>query len=236
MSTIRQELTPEVKAGISKRIVQIVVVFVFEAAILFLSAGRFDWLWAWVLLLLYMVGVLVNASFMLRYNPETIARRASAEGVKGWDRIVSGLWALMGIVQLIVAGLDIRNSWSEPLALAVHILSATVYTLGFALFSWAMISNAYFATVVRVQQDRGHRVCTSGPYRFVRHPGYVGAILQSLALPFLLGSIWALIPGIVSACILVVRTALEDRTLRQELPGYSDYAEQVRFRLLPGVW
>jgi protein-S-isoprenylcysteine O-methyltransferase Ste14 len=98
-----------------------------------------------------------------------------------------------------------------------------------------MISNAYFATVVRIQNDRGHTVCATGPYRFVRHPGYVGGIIQSFAIPVMLGSLWALIPGGVAALLMVFRTAPEDRTLRDELDGYRGYTSRVRYRLLPGV-
>jgi len=99
-----------------------------------------------------------------------------------------------------------------------------------------MITNVYFSTVVRIQSDRGHTVCRSGPYRFVRHPGYAGAILQSLGIPFLLGTFWALIPGLIAAALMVIRTALEDRLLQAELPGYLDFVRDVRYRLMPGVW
>jgi len=108
--------------------------------------------------------------------------------------------------------------------------------VGLGLTSWAMIANAYFSTAVRIQSERGHTVCSRGPYRFVRHPGYVGFILQSLSAPFLLGSIWALIPGILAAVLMVIRTALEDRTLQAELPGYPEYVQNVRYRLVPGIW
>jgi protein-S-isoprenylcysteine O-methyltransferase Ste14 len=173
---------------------------------------------------------------MLRISPETIARRAEAQGQKGWDRIVGGLWALASLAGLVVAGLDARFGWTAPFSLSVHVAGGLGYALGFALFSWAMASNAYFSTVVRIQKDRGHTVCTTGPYRFVRHPGYVGAILQSLVAPLLLGSLWSLIPGALAALLMIVRTALEDRTLQGELDGYRDYARRVRYRLLPGVW
>jgi protein-S-isoprenylcysteine O-methyltransferase Ste14 len=108
--------------------------------------------------------------------------------------------------------------------------------LGYALFLWAMASNAFFAEGVRIQQERGHTVAAGGPYRYVRHPGYVGAILSQAATPFLLGSAWALIPSVASAALYVVRTYLEDQALRQELPGYEAYAQRTRYRLLPGVW
>jgi protein-S-isoprenylcysteine O-methyltransferase Ste14 len=101
---------------------------------------------------------------------------------------------------------------------------------------WALSSNAFFVATVRIQADRGQTVVSGGPYRYVRHPGYLGSILLHLGVPFLLGSLWALIPGFVAVLVMVVRTALEDRTLRAELSGYEEYAERVRYRLLPGVW
>jgi protein-S-isoprenylcysteine O-methyltransferase Ste14 len=109
-------------------------------------------------------------------------------------------------------------------------------TLGFGLFLWAMASNAYFSEGVRIQEERGHTVATNGPYHYVRHPGYSGAILAQLATPLLLGSIWAVIPSLLSAGFYVIRTYLEDKTLILELPGYSDYVKQTRYRLLPWVW
>jgi protein-S-isoprenylcysteine O-methyltransferase Ste14 len=228
--------TPGLKAGIRKRLTQIGALLLVYVLLLFLPAGRLDWLWAWVLLAIYLVMIAVNAVVMFRISPETIARRAEAEGQKGWDRVVSGLWAIMGLAGLVVAGLDVRFAWTGPLPIGLHLTGVAGYTLGFALFSWAMASNAFFSTVVRVLTDRGHTVCTTGPYRFVRHPGYVGAILQSLVAPLLLGSLWALVPGVLAAGLMVVRTALEDRTLRTELPGYEAYTRSVRFRLIPGVW
>jgi len=229
---------PDVKTGVARRVVQILILVAFQAAMLFLSSGQLGWSWAWVFIGLYLAGISVNGSLMMRYNPETIAERARAgDNVKGWDKIVGGLFGVMYfVVMLLVAGLDVRSGWSRPVALALHIAAAVAFVLGFALLIWSMVSNAYFATVVRIQKERGHTVCNAGPYRFVRHPGYVGAIIQSFAVPLLLGSLWALIPGGLAALLMVARTALEDQTLREELKGYIEYAQQTRYRLLPGVW
>ena len=120
--------------------------------------------------------------------------------------------------------------------LAIHLGGLLANILGYALFLWAMVSNAYFAEGVRIQEERGHRVATDGPYRYVRHPGYAGAIVAGMATPFLLGSLWALIPAVISAILYIVRTGLEDRTLMEELPGYREYAQQTCYRLLPGAW
>jgi protein-S-isoprenylcysteine O-methyltransferase Ste14 len=111
-----------------------------------------------------------------------------------------------------------------------------MFLAGMLMFSWAMMSNSYFSTTVRIQDDRGHQTVTSGPYQYVRHPGYVGAIVLSIGTPLLLRSWWVLSPGVVTAIMFIPRTAMEDRTLQQELGGYAEYAERVRYRLLPGVW
>lgn len=227
---------PEVKARMVQRVVQVILVTAFQAALLFLSAGRLDWIWAWVFLGLYAGGILINGAFLLRYNPRTIAERATAEGMRDWDKVVGGLFGVVYFIAIpLLAGLDRRFDWSS-MALAVHLAGAAFFVSGFALFSWSMVANAHFATVVRIGQVGKHAVCDRGPYAHVRHPGYVGAILQALGLPLILGSWWALLAGAAAALLLVVRTALEDRALHEDLPGYEEYARRVRYRLLPGVW
>ena len=230
------EKRANVVAGLVKRFGQIVIILIIQAAILFLTAGRLNWTWVWVFLGIYLVSVSIN-TFMMRNSPETIAERGQARMEKDWDKIVSGLWTLAQFLVLsTVAGLDMRFGWTREFGTAWHIAGAVVFAVGLGLFGWAMITNAYFSTTVRIQSDRGQVVCRTGPYRFVRHPGYVGAILQSLGIPFLLGSLWALIPGITAAILMVIRTSLEDRTLQAELPGYQDYVQQVHYRLIPGIW
>ena len=227
----------DLRAAIRRRTIQVLALFAVQGLILFLAAGRFDWLWGWLYMALYLAGIAVTAVLMFRTSPETIAERADASGMRSWDRVVGGLYSLTYFFGLlVVAGLDARFGWTAELPLAVRLLGIAAFVLGFALFVWAMLSNARFATVARLRPDGEHAVCSSGPYRFVRHPGYSGAILQSLGSPLLLGSLWALIPGLLSAVFLVVRTVLEDRMLRVELSGYVDYARRVRYRLLPRVW
>jgi protein-S-isoprenylcysteine O-methyltransferase Ste14 len=150
---------------------------------------------------------------------------------------VSGLWAAAQYLALpLVAGLDARFGWSALLDVGWHWLGAGTFAGGLALISWAMMVNTYFSTVVRVQRERGQTVCRTGPYRYVRHPGYAGILLQSLGIPVLLGTWWALIPGIAAIGLMVIRTVFEDRLLRAELAGYQAYAQDVRFRLVPGIW
>jgi protein-S-isoprenylcysteine O-methyltransferase Ste14 len=118
----------------------------------------------------------------------------------------------------------------------VQIAALVVVALGYAMLTWATVSNAFFSLAYRIQDDRGHRVATGGPYRYVRHPGYLGSVAFELMTPIMLGSLWALVPGALSALLLVVRTAREDRGLQADLEGYSEYANHVRFRLIPGIW
>jgi protein-S-isoprenylcysteine O-methyltransferase Ste14 len=139
-------------------------------------------------------------------------------------------------VRYIVAGLDQRYGWTSGFPLAAQIMALILCVLGYALFVWATASNTFFSQIVRIQFERGHSVATSGPYRYVRHPAYVGAILFELAVPILLASWWACIASGLNVLLLILRTALEDRTLQVELAGYVDYARQVRYRLLPGIW
>jgi protein-S-isoprenylcysteine O-methyltransferase Ste14 len=224
-------------AGIIARFGQVIVLLAFQAAILFLAAGQLDWMWAWVFMGIYLVGVCIMGAFLMRTSPETIAERGRAKGMRDWDKLVGGLWSLAQFIAIpLVAGLDVRFGWLPEASLAWHVVGAVLFALGLGIFGWAMITNAYFSTVARVQDDRGQTVCRSGPYQCVRHPGYIGAILQSLGIPLLLGSWWALIPGVPAAVLMGIRTCLEDRMLQAELPGYKDFTQEVRYRLIPGIW
>lgn len=227
------------RAGVVRRVVQILISMLIQALVLFGVAGTLRWGAAWLYFGLSLAGIAVNLIFM-RHKPETIAERGrgTASGNwKEWDKVVGiayGIFYFFGV--LLVAGLDERFGWTTTLTTGWQIAGFAGFVLGNGLFSWAMITNAYFSTAVRIQTDRGHQVCTTGPYRFVRHPGYVGASLQSLAMPLLLGSWWALIAGGTAVLLLILRTALEDKTLHEELAGYPEYAQKVRYRLLPGIW
>ncbi len=206
-------------------------------AIVFAAAGTLNWLNGWVYVIWYLV-VSVAAVFLT--DPALLAERAGSrrvKGQKGWDKALMGVYGLlMPLVVPIVAGLNVRFGWAPEVVRWLQVAGFVVYALGWALHLWAMAANRYHALVVRIQADRGQTVVTNGPYRYVRHPSYVGGILQALSVAFLLGSAWALVPGVLSGLLLLLRTALEDRTLQQELDGYAEYASRVPYRLLPGVW
>jgi protein-S-isoprenylcysteine O-methyltransferase Ste14 len=220
---------------IRKRMAQVVVQSLIIAMILFISSSRLDWVWAWAYL---GVGVGILVVNLLVMSPELIAERGEIkENAKSWDKVLASLIGVLMLGAFVVIGLDERFGWSPQLDLAVHLVALIFYALGQGLFSWAMASNKFFSSTVRIQMDRDHTVVTGGPYQYVRHPGYVGYITSfCLATPLALGSLWALIPGCLGALLLIIRTALEDRTLLEELDGYKEYAQHVRYRLLPGIW
>jgi protein-S-isoprenylcysteine O-methyltransferase Ste14 len=204
---------------------------------LFWSAGRIDWWPAWALIAVMLAWITATAIVILRFNPDLLAERLGPrKGGKLWDTAIMSIVGLSGLARLIVAGLDQRYGWTGGFPLAAQIAALAVCVSGYALGVWATACNAFFSQIVRIQTERGHTVATGGPYQYVRHPAYVGTILYELAVPVLLASWWALIPGGLNAILLVLRTALEDRTLQAELTGYADYARQVRHRLLPGIW
>jgi protein-S-isoprenylcysteine O-methyltransferase Ste14 len=217
-----------------RRVIQLAIMLLIFAASLFLTSGRLDWVMAWAYLALY-VGMIIATGMVM--ERDLIAERSRiGEGTKDWDRVLGSLSIfLVTPGALIVAGLDKRFDWSQ-LAPAVQIVAAVFVILGSALSVWAMASNKFFSGTVRIQKDRGHTVVSAGPYRFVRHPGYLAWCISAPAIPLMLGSLWGLIPALLGACALVIRTGLEDRTLREELLGYQDYVRRVRFRLLPGLW
>lgn len=204
---------------------------------LFWSAGRIDWWPAWAALAVMAGWMIATAIFIFRFNPDLLAERLGPrKGAKPWDTAIMSALGLFQLARYIVAGLDQRYGWTGGFPLAVQLAAWGACGLGYALFVWATASNAFFSQIVRIQSERGHAVVTGGPYRFVRHPAYLGGILYELAVPVLLASWWAMIPSVLGAFLLLLRTALEDRTLQAELAGYADYARQVRHRLLPGVW
>jgi protein-S-isoprenylcysteine O-methyltransferase Ste14 len=157
--------------------------------------------------------------------------------VKPWDKVLAPLMAVsVSFPLMIVAGLDHRFGWSPVFPIWLNILGFILIALGYAIASWAMAENRFFSGMVRIQAERGHMVCDSGPYRVIRHPGYAGNILPLPGIVLALSSVWTLIPAAIALVIAVTRTALEDRTLQEELPGYREYAQRVRYRLLPGIY
>jgi protein-S-isoprenylcysteine O-methyltransferase Ste14 len=222
---------------IVKRFLQVGFQLLLLAAALFLTSWCWDWGMAWAFLGVSAAVLVVGGVGLLRINPALVAERTrTGADTKGWDKVLTVLYGLMGIATLVVAGLDKQFGWSGGVPLAVQLVALALFALGDLFAFWAMWSNAFFATTVRIQGERGHVVATNGPYRYVRHPGYSGWLVCNIVPPLILDSLWAFIPALLTVCIILVRTAAEDRTLREELPGYAEYVQQTRYRLLPGVW
>jgi protein-S-isoprenylcysteine O-methyltransferase Ste14 len=224
----------------TKTVVSIIVYLLFVPLVLFLTSWRFDWVMGWVYAILGVVLSIASRVLMARKHPDLVAERASfrdAEGVKEWDKkLVPWVAQILPFVGLIVAGLDKRFGWSPELPLWSALIALGVGLLGFAFSTWALVENRFFSAVVRIQSERGHTVCDTGPYRYVRHPGYAGGLLWTIMTPLMLGTLWAYVPTAVMVILTVLRTALEDKTLQEELPGYKEYTQQTRYRLLPGIW
>ena len=220
-----------------RNLLGVVSLTVALAATLFLSSGRLAWVMAWVYIGTR-VGIAVVSMQVISYKyPRLLDERFHpGEGVKIWDRPLVSITTLLLPIILIVAGLDVRFGWSPELSVGIQLIALVIWLHGDVLSKWAAVSNRFYSRIVRIQQDRGHTVVTDGPYGYIRHPGYAGALVAGLATPIALGSLWALIPGGVLALLLVIRTALEDETLHEELLGYAEYAQQTRYRLVPGVW
>jgi protein-S-isoprenylcysteine O-methyltransferase Ste14 len=221
-----------------KRLLKAFILFVLLGCLLFLTSGQVDWVMAWIFLIGFIAGLFVTSMMLGSNREELIQERFTAhEDAKGWDKILSTSYSYLTLfITLPVAGLDRRFRWSLETNLLLQIISLIIALVGYVLIIWAMASNRFFSRIVRIQKDRGHSVISTGPYRYVRHPGYVGMFLFALMTPLTLGSLWALIPGGLAACVILMRTALEDRTLLEELEGYDEYAQQIRSRLIPGVW
>ncbi len=232
MSSQQRIITPRV-------VLQMLFFIVVIPFLPLLISWRWDWWEAWVYAITGILGFAISRVLAARRHPDLIAERARTmqhEDAKPWDRRLAPWLGIGGGLVLLVAGLDRLFGWSPAFSWPVKILALVMILAGYALGSYALIANRFFSGVVRIQAERGHHVVSSGPYRWLRHPGYAGALLTYLAIPLFLDSRWAFLPTLFVMLLMVVRTALEDRTLQAELAGYRDYAGRVRYRLLPGIW
>ncbi len=230
-------LSPEMKRKINSWIRSTALGMVAYAAILLLTSGKWDWLWGWVFIVVLTLAMAAHVFVLVPVNPSLLADRAGGlrqPGAKRWDIWLASIASLAFFAIMIVAGLDERWGWSGTIPKGWHIAGGILFILWAILFLWAMASNPFFSESVRIQEN--HQVARRGPYRIVRHPGYLANLLGCLGQPLLFGSWWAFLPALLAITAFVIRTALEDRTLQDELPGYVDYARQVRSRLIPWIW
>jgi protein-S-isoprenylcysteine O-methyltransferase Ste14 len=221
-------------------VIRLLLLVPIMLAVLLLSAGRWDWWEAWAYTGLGLLVLLGSRAVMIIKYPDLALERSRAQdmdGVKHWDRFLMPFTALVGpLISWVTAGLDQRFGWSPDLPDGVQIAALVIIQVGSLLGTWAMLVNRFFSSQVRIQTDRGQTVVRAGPYRYVRHPGYAGGILSWLAAPVFFSSYWVAIPMIIVITASLIRTNLEDRTLMEELPGYQEYAREVKYRLLPGIW
>ena len=220
----------------TKVVIRTVAFLAIIGALLFGAAGRIDWLMGWAYLSILTA---LSITILALGNREMLLVRAGKEkGTKKWDPFLAPFsFLLFWPGANVVAALDYgRFHWSPPLPLPVQLIALIPFALGLAFAAWAMVTNKFFAKCVAIQTERKHVVITTGPYAYVRHPGYAGSLLAFITLPIALGSLWALLPAAAGLSLWVVRTLFEDRTLLKDLEGYTDYAQQVRWRLIPHIW
>jgi protein-S-isoprenylcysteine O-methyltransferase Ste14 len=220
-----------------EKIVRLIFTLFLFFTLVFVPAGTLKWPEAWIFIFLYLGSVTWIVLWLRKNDPDLLKERTKRKkDIKRWDRVIILVYVFFLCSLLVTAGLDaVRFRWSQ-VPVVLKILGFLCLTPGFVLGFWTMRENTYLSDRVRIQEDRGHKVCTTGPYRYVRHPMYGGIILVILCFPFALGSFYALIPAFIIAALFVLRTSLEDKTLREELEGYKEYAESVRFKLIPGLW
>lgn len=218
-----------------KLIFKSIFFFALIIAVTFMGAGRIDYWQGWIYNGLNIIFLLLSYFLLPR---ELIEERLKPkEGMKKWDKIYYIVSIPVYFAILIISILDGgRFDWEPRIPILVVIIGVVVYTIGQIIILWAKKANKFFSTVVRIQKDRGQTVCKDGPYRFVRHPGYLGGLLYTIVTPIVLSSFWGLIPAVIAVVLLFIRTHLEDKTLQRELEGYTDYTNETRYRLLPGIW
>jgi protein-S-isoprenylcysteine O-methyltransferase Ste14 len=224
--------------ALAKRAVRVLGSLFLLMAIFFLSAGRINFLRAWFFFGLYFISLLFNMVIFLKLNPEVIRARSETKWgeMKWWDKLFAVLYFIFIFIIFIVCGLDAgRFQLSSPM-MGFLVVGLIIFVVGWMFVTWAMVENKFFETTARIQMERNQRVVSTGPYAIVRHPGYIGMILYYGCAPFIIGSLYGLIPVVLLTSAFVFRTYFEDMMLYKELPGYKEYTKKVRYRLVPFIW
>ena len=210
--------------------------FIFFA-ILFISAGRLDYWQGLIYVIIGLIMFVLNYT-VLRIDPELLKERSKpGEGTKNWDKIILGLSFLITISMYNIAGLDSgRYHWSPDFPMSLVLVGIILTVSGQLLFMIAQKQNKFFSSTVRIQTNREHAVCDTGLYKFVRHPAYLGSIIQALGFPLLFCSLWSIIPICLLIILFLIRTNLEDKTLKNELRGYPEYSNKTRYKIVPYIW
>jgi protein-S-isoprenylcysteine O-methyltransferase Ste14 len=234
--TTRKTLTPN--AAFVKMLAGLLAGTVLTAVLLFGAAGRLDWPLGWLFVAFWFLLKLVFIILLRWHDPDLMVERATRhKNTQRYDRLIVPVYFVFAFGTIFVAGLDGgRFRWSGDLPVVVIVIAYIIYLLGNFLASWAVSANAFFSSESRLQTDRDQTVTRRGPYRYVRHPAYLAAILLWPVTGPMLESWWAVIPGLLAALMMLIRTVCEDRMLQKELPGYTEYAQTVRYRLFPKIW
>lgn len=225
------------RSGIRSIIVQTISLIV-GLAVLFISAGTLAWINAWIYVGLVSIYWVISTVVLVRLNPEMLNARGNVvkKGTKGFEKIWVVIYPTLTFVNLVVMGFDaVRFQWSF-MPFWLTFVGIFMFIVGSPLALWAMAVNKFFEWTARIQNEKQQYVCISGPYKIMRHPGYIGLIVSILAYPFILGSWWGFVLSGILVILIVIRTAEEDSMLQNELPGYKEYANQVKYRLIPLVW
>lgn len=232
--------TSQSEPALVRRLIKQTIIWLLAlGAMLFGSAGTLDWPEAWVLLIGGGALGLASAVLIIRQDPQLMRERMRGpiqSQQKPWDKALLTVVMVLCIAMFIVAGLDAVRYRISHMPVWLEVLGAAGIALGIYMFHVVMRTNSYATAVVRVQDERGHQVISTGPYAFVRHPMYSGAILYFLGIALLLGSWYAAGIAVLLIALFCLRAVWEEQTLIDELPGYAAYAERVRYRLIPGVW
>jgi len=223
--------------AVAKRGAQVLFSLFLMMALFFLSAGRSYLPRVWFYFGLYFVSLVMNMATFLKYNPEVV--KARSEIIKGemnwWDKVYAVSYLLLMFALPVVRGLDVRFNVSA-LGIEYYIAGIILFIAGWSFTSWALVVNKYFEGAVRIQKERDHKVVSAGPYAIIRHPRYPGMIVFYASMPLGLGSLYGLVPALLTALALIFRTHFEDQMLQKQLKGYKEYAKQVKYRLVPGIW
>jgi protein-S-isoprenylcysteine O-methyltransferase Ste14 len=220
-----------------RRILQLLGLVLIQAVILFACAGTLAWPAAWWYLGLYLLMLGIASFFMIPRRREVIEERSKGTaGGKSWDLAITRSMMIPTLGLLVIAGLNQRWSWTPPLPVWLRLLGGILFIAGYFLVLWAMDANKFFSQVVRIQTERGHVAVTQGPYRIVRHPGYLGMTTSMLGAVFILDTLYGMVCFALYLGLIVTRTQLEDRTLQSELPGYPEFAAHTKYRLVPWLW
>jgi protein-S-isoprenylcysteine O-methyltransferase Ste14 len=225
------------KVSLGRLLLRLFLLLIILLGLLLLAAGRTDWVQAWSFSLAFVLFLLSYGVWTLYHDPNQLVERSKMEkNIKSWDKTIMSIYSVLLFILLILAGLDGGRFHWAPAPPLLQIIGWFALLFAGGIIFWTTSVNTFLSRYMRIQDDRSQQTVTRGPYRWIRHPMYLGVITLMLGIPLVLGSLWSLLPGVLIGILFIIRTALEDKALQAELPGYREYAQKVRYRLIPGIW